>query len=189
MNDEILDKQLYQKFMWGNQQAFEELVQKYKNNIIYFISRYTKNIEAAEDISQDVFVYILLHKQKYNFQYSLKGYLYMIAKSKALNYIQKEKRIVKMGEITQAVEEQIADKELEEAIFQKDKISRIQNVMSQMKQEQQIAIYLADFEKLPYEEIGRILKRSQSNIKSLIYRSREKLKELLEKEGIVYENE
>lgn len=184
MNDEILDKQLYQKFLCGNKQAFEELVLKHKNNIIYFISRYTRSVEAAEDISQDVFVYVLLHKQKYNFRYSLKSYLYMIAKSKALNYIKKEKRIVKMGEIAET-----ADKQLEEAIFQKDKISRIRNVMSKMKQEQQVAIYLADFEKLSYQEIGRILKRSQSNVKSLIYRSREKLKELLRKEGIVYENE
>ena len=68
----MTDKKLYQKYLNGDNKAFEELVTKYKDNIIYFISRYTKNTEIAEDISQDVFVYILLNKEQYDFKYSFK---------------------------------------------------------------------------------------------------------------------
>ena len=69
---------------------------KYKDNLIYFISKYTNNIYVAEDISQDVFVYILLNKDKYDFKYSLKTYLYMIAKCRAINYLKKESRIIRI---------------------------------------------------------------------------------------------
>ena len=65
----MTDKELYQKYLKGDNNAFEKLVIKYKDNIIYFISRYTKNTEIAEDISQDVFVYILLNKEQYDFKY------------------------------------------------------------------------------------------------------------------------
>ena len=89
----MTDKKLYQKYLNGDNKAFEELVTKYKDNIIYFISRYTKNTEIAEDISQDVFVYILLNKEQYDFKYSFKTYLYMIAKCRAINYIKREKKL------------------------------------------------------------------------------------------------
>ena len=38
------DKKLYKKFLDGDKKAFENLVLKYKNNLIYFISRYVKKM-------------------------------------------------------------------------------------------------------------------------------------------------
>ena len=34
------DKILYKEFLNGNKRAFEELMEKYRNNLIYFITRY-----------------------------------------------------------------------------------------------------------------------------------------------------
>lgn len=92
MQNELTDKKLYKKYLNGDNKAFESLVLKYKDHIIYFISTYTKNTQIAEDISQDVFVYLLLNKEQYDFKYSFKTYLYMIAKCRAINYIKKEKK-------------------------------------------------------------------------------------------------
>ena len=91
---EKTDKELYKEFLLENNESFEEIVKRHKNSIIYFIQRYTKSIDIAEDLAQDVFLYVLIHKKNYRFEYSLKTYLYTIAKSKALNYIKREKRIV-----------------------------------------------------------------------------------------------
>ena len=88
------DKKLYQEFLKGNNSSFEKIVIKHKDKLIYFISTYVKNIDIAEDIAQDVFVYILVHRVNYDFKYSLKTYLFTIAKSKALNYIKREKKII-----------------------------------------------------------------------------------------------
>ena len=87
------DKELYKEFLQGNKESFEKIVIKHKDAMIYFIQKYVKSIDIAEDLAQDVFVYILIHKKNYKFEYSLKTYLYTIAKSKALNYIKREKRI------------------------------------------------------------------------------------------------
>lgn len=183
MENDEKDKQLYKEFLSGDNQAFDELVLKHKNNIIYFVSRYISNYEVAEDISQDVFVYILLNKHKYNFKYSLKTYLYIIAKSKALNYLKRERRLAPLVE-----EIYSTDRELEEKVFNKEKLRKIKSAMNKLKQEYQIAIYLADFEKVPYKEISKIMKKSESFVKNLIHRSRAKLRKILEEEGITYEN-
>ena len=55
-------------------------------------------MDVAEDLAQDVFVYILMNQEKYDSKYSLKAYLYTIAKSKTLNYIKREKKITYLQE-------------------------------------------------------------------------------------------
>ena len=51
------DKKLYKEYLNGNKEALNKLIYKYKNNLIYFITRYVKNIEVAEDIFQDIVLY------------------------------------------------------------------------------------------------------------------------------------
>ena len=64
--EEKTDKELYKEFLQGSKESFEELVIKHKDSMIYFIQKYVKSIDIAEDLAQDVFVYILEHKKNYN---------------------------------------------------------------------------------------------------------------------------
>ena len=180
---EKTDKELYKEFLLGNNKSFEEIVKRHKNSIIYFIQRYTKSIDIAEDLAQDVFLYILIHKKNYRFEYSLKTYLYTIAKSKALNYIKREKRIVKLDE------NQFEDlEELEEKIFRDERKEKLKESIQKLKIEYQNAIYLADIEELSYKEIGHVLNKTTSNVKILIYRARRALEKIILEEGYKYEN-
>lgn len=81
------DVKLYKKFLTGNNEAFDILIDKYRNNLIYFIQGFVNSKDIAEDLTQDVFVYVLINRKEYDFKYSLKTYLYTIAKSRALNYM------------------------------------------------------------------------------------------------------
>ena len=174
----MTDKKLYQKYLNGDNKAFEELVTKYKDNIIYFISRYTKNTEIAEDISQDVFVYILLNKEQYDFKYSFKTYLYMIAKCRAINYIKKEKKIIKIDYENLYIE----DNNLEEIVYKNEENQKIRKVINKLKPDYQAVIYLVFLEGLKYKEVAKIMNKNIGQIKVMIYRAKRKLKEYLEKE-------
>jgi len=181
--EEKTDKQLYKEFLLGNKESFEQIVIKHKNAIIYFIQRYVKSIDIAEDLAQDVFVYILIHKKNYKFEYSLKTYLYTIAKSKALNYIKRENRIVAIDE------NQFEDlQELEEKVFRNERAENLKRAIQKLKIEYQNAIYLADIEELSYKEIGHILNKTVGSVKVLIYRARKALEKIVIEEGYKYEN-
>ncbi len=133
------DKELYNKFLNGDEEALNKILEKYKNNLIYFISRYTKNIESSEDIYQDVVIYILEKKEHYNPKYSLKTYLYTIAKSRAINYIKKERNYTSIEDI----EETYADtKLLEEIIFSSERQKQIKKIIKRLKTDYQIVLYL-----------------------------------------------
>ncbi|MCI8655063.1 MAG: RNA polymerase sigma factor [Clostridia bacterium] len=181
--EEKTDKQLYKDFLLGNKNSFEEIVIRHKDAIIYFIQRYVKSIDIAEDLAQDVFVYILINKRSYKFEYSLKTYLYTIAKSKALNYIKREKKIVQLDEIQHSELE-----ELEEKVFRKERADNLKKCMKKLKIEYQDAIYLADIEELSYKEIGHILKKTETSVKVLIHRARRNLEKMIKEEGYKYEN-
>lgn len=180
--EEKTDKELYQEFLKGNPKSFEKLVIRHKNHLIYFIQKYVKNVDIAEDIAQDVFVYVLIHKVNYDFKYSLKTYLYTIAKSRAINYLKREKKIVHIDKMQLADEE-----ELEEKIFKKERNDNLKNDIKKLKIDYQNAIYLADFERMSYKEIGEILNKNNAQVKVLIHRARKALERVVRKEELKYE--
>lgn len=184
MTNEETDKELYRQYLKGDKTSFEKLVIRHKNNIMYFISRYTKNTQIAEDISQDVFVYLLVNKDQYDFKYSFKTYLYMIAKCRALNYLKREKRIININHYENIY---IDDNHLEEAIFKDEASKNVRKVLSKLKPDYQAVIYLTSFEGLKYKEVAKVMDRNINQIKVLINRAKKKMKILLEEEGFSYE--
>ncbi len=173
------DKELYEGFLKGNTNNFDKLVLRYKNNLIYFISRYIKDVHIAEDLSQDVFVYVLLHKEQYNFNYSFKTYLYMIAKSRAINYLKKESKIVNFEQIENVC---IRDKELEDIIFSKEDVHSLKEALHKLKPDYQVVIYLLDIEEYSYKDVSQIMQKTVFQIKTLAFNARKKLKEIYRKE-------
>ncbi len=176
-------KLLYQEFLSGNKEAFDKIMDLYMENLTYFLQRYVGKIDVAQDLAQDVFVYILLNPNKYDFGYSLKTYLYTIGKSRALNYLKKEKKVLFLNEeIIYDV-----DEDLEEVIFRNEKVRNLKSDINKLSKDYQVALYLADIEELPYKEICKILKRPISQVKMTIYRARKKLKLILEEESKKYD--
>ena len=85
-----LDIKLYNEYLDGEKGAFELLYNKYKDKIQYFVYNIVKDYQKAEDITQDVFVYVMQNKIKEG--YTFKYYIYLVAKSRAISYINTEKR-------------------------------------------------------------------------------------------------
>ena len=123
------DKKLYKEYLNGNEEAFNKIVNKYKTNLIYFISTYVKDLDVAEDIFQDSIIYIIENKEKYDNKYSLKAYLYLIAKSRALNYIKKNNKTIRL-------EDDLEEKELlEEIICSKERKEKILEAINELPEE------------------------------------------------------
>lgn len=173
------DKILYEEFLKGNEFAFNKLIKKYRNNLLYFITRYVKNLEVAEDIFQDVILYILENKEKYDSNYSFKTYLYTIAKSRAINYI---KRTGKFVELDDNIKE---GKILEEIVCSNERSKKIKNVLYKLPKDYQLVIYLTKIEGLSYKETAKVMDRTETQIKTLAHNSKKKLRKMLVEEKVV----
>ena len=51
----------YRRFLNGDERAFSEIIELHKDNLIFFINRYVRNIAVAEELAEDVFTELLIH--------------------------------------------------------------------------------------------------------------------------------
>lgn len=177
--DRKTDAELYKEFLNGNEEAFNNIIRKYRKPLISFIMRFIKNIEVAEDIAQDTFVYVLINKTEYDFKYSLKTYLYTIAKCRAINYLKRERKVVSYDEAYMREKEETY---IDEDLIKEENKKEIYEAIGKLKKSYQIVIYLKDIEGLKYKEISRILNKTVPQLKMMTHRARKSLEKTMRKE-------
>lgn len=177
------DKELYQDFLNGNQESFNILVKKYRNQLLTFCNIYVKDIETSEDIVQDVFIYMFITKKEYDFNCNFKTYLYTIARSRIINYIKAKKDFIQLDENMKS-----DFPEIEDILIGKEEKQNMTKIINSLKNEYKMVIYLRELEGLSYDEISKKIGKSLSQTKMLIYRARKSLKTKIinDKENIRY---
>lgn len=171
----------YRRFLKGDENGLNEIVEMYGDNLIFFINGYVKDISIAEDIMEDVFMELIVHKHHFREESSFKTYLFKIGRNKALNVVKKNKRTV-------PIETDFEDvTKLEDQIIKSEQNKHIRQAIKKINEVYAQVIHLLYFESMSYEEIGKVMKKNNKQIKNLAYRARNSLKEVLEKEGFSYE--
>ena len=177
-----IDTKLYNEYLNGEKEAFEILYNKYKNKIKYFVFNIVKDYEKAEDITQDVFLYVLEHKLREG--YSFKYYIFLVAKSRALNYKNMEKRRADINEKYLFKEAENKKQDIVDIIEKEENKKKIIEAINELDDKYKNAIYLVKIEGLSYKETAQILGISLSNIKVLIHRGKKELRKILLKKGL-----
>ena len=177
-----IDTKLYNEYLNGEKEAFEILYNKYKNKIKYFVFNIVKDYEKAEDITQDVFLYVLEHKLREG--YSFKYYIFLVAKSRALNYKNMEKRRTDINEKYLFKEAENKKQDIVDIIEREENKKKIIKAINELDDKYKNAIYLVKIEGLSYKETSQILGISLSNIKVLIHRGKKELRKILLKKGL-----
>ena len=176
-----LDKKLYNDYLNGEKEAFEILYNKYKNKIEYFIYNIVKDYQKAEDITQETFIYVIQHQMRENS--SFKYYIYLVARSKALNYINVEKRRNEITEKYLANGDEQIEKDVLDIITTEENKKELLESIELLDERYKNAIYLVNIEGLSYEETSKILGKTLQNTKTLIHRGKKQLRKILLKKG------
>ncbi|MDF2512546.1 MAG: polymerase, sigma-24 subunit, subfamily [Herbinix sp.] len=178
------DKILYQDFLDGDTSAFEELVLRYRHNLVYFMMQFLKDYQNSEDIAQEVFAYIYLNPQNYSSNYQFKTYLFMLGKRRAIDFLRKNSR-KKLIPLEDIEAEDIQS--LEEIIYKKEDAGRLKQAMNGLKPEYRQVLVLIYLNEFSMAETAEVMKRSVAATKVLSHRAKKSLKMILEKGGIGYE--
>lgn len=176
-----LDKKLYNDYLNGEKEAFEILYNKYKKKIEYFIYNIVKDYQKAEDITQETFIYVIQHQMRENS--SFKYYIYLVARSKALNYINVEKRRNEITEKYLANGDEQIEKDVLDIITTEENKKELLESIELLDERYKNAIYLVNIEGLSYEETSKILGETLQNTKTLIHRGKKQLRKILLKKG------
>lgn len=170
----------YRRFLSGDETAFENIMREYRDSLTFFINRYVNDYNAAEDIAIDVFMYITLHPRRYNFTVSLKTYLFMLGRSRALDHLRKKKR---QKEVTLSLHESDLHYDFLSHIEKREQAEILISAIEKLPTEMKTAIHLVYFEELSYKEAAVVMKKNTKQIDNLVYRGKKELSALLGKES------
>ncbi len=172
----------YRRFLDGDETAFDDIMNELFYGLVFFIDRYVRDIHAAEDIAVDTFSELIVHKHRYNFKVTLKTYLYMLGRSRALDYI-KRRKLITFTELSEAQNIPDSGKTLEELVLTDERKYRVHNAIAALPNDMGIAVHLIYFEDMSYADAARVMKKTRKQIDNLLYRAKKELRAILGEDG------
>lgn len=151
---------------------FNRIYNLYKNDIYRLAFSYTKNILDSEDVVQNTFIKFFKQKKPINNDIEIKKWLIKVAVNDCKNLIlsswhRKTRLLTDIEE--KNIQNIIKEDNLLDAIFMLDRKERI-------------VVHLYYYEDYSVKEIGNLLKLKESAVKTKLFRTRGKLKEILKEE-------
>ena len=172
----------YRRFLDGDETAFDEILKEYRDHLVFFINRYVQDYGAAEDIAIDVFVQLIVHRHRYNFKTPFKTYLFMMGRSRAIDYLRRGKRITLTDWVD--MEAELSEfTSLEEAILADERKQAVHKAMDQLPEDMRAAVHLVYFEQLSYEDAAKVMKKNRKQVDNLLYRAKAELRKIIGEEG------
>tara|TARA_B100001996_G_scaffold371377_1_gene346669 strand:- start:1151 stop:1738 length:588 start_codon:yes stop_codon:yes gene_type:complete len=171
------DEQLIAQFQLGNEEAYIELVKRYRDRLINFVFQFLGDFEKAEDVVQDTMLKLYEKKHYYKEIAKFSTWLYTIARNLANTELRKQKR----RKTTLLSNMSKDEKEYELPAVQPDTGSEIQNeyvekqiqtAIHALPEHFKTVIILRDIQELSYDDISSIVDVPIGTVKSRINRAR-----------------
>ena len=169
------DYALLQAIQGGSQEAFNKLVDRYKNRLFNLVVRMIPTREEAEDIVQETFLRVFQHKNNFDPKYCFSTWIYTIALNLAKNNLRRKKK-VKFLELFDIEETS------EEPAVEPGRVALgpwIEKEIEKLPEKYKTAFLLREMDELPYEEIAEITGVPTGTVKSRVNRARMILAESL----------
>ncbi|MGC8833883.1 MAG: RNA polymerase sigma factor [Armatimonadota bacterium] len=164
---ELRDEDLMLLTKEGDEKAFNILVRRHRGPVLNFIYRYIGDQEAAQDLSQDVFVRLWSSAKTYVPSARFTTFLYHITRNLCRDYMDKFRRRpnltsldahIDAGGNVRTLAEELPDPtpDPQEALITSELEAKIQAAIDTLSEEQKLVFILTEIHGLPYREVAKI---------------------------------
>ena len=177
----------YRRFLDGDDNAIAEIVGAYKDGLILYLNGYTRNIFVAEELAEDTFFRLMTKKPRFAGNSSFKSFLYAIGRNVAVDYIRRSGRLrtVPLEEAEYALRE---EQSLEQTYIREEQKRTVHRALATLPADYRQVLWLSFFEGFSHKETAAVMHKSDRQITNLLYRAKQSLRSILEKEEFVYED-
>lgn len=183
---EVLVKKRIKEVLKGDQNAFAEIVELYKDKVYQLCYRMLGNAHEAEDMAQEAFIRAYVNISRFNTDLKFSTWLYRIATNLCIDRIRKKKPDYYLDAEVAGTEgltlySQIPASQLapDEEVSKIELQEIIQNEILKLPEKYRAVIVLKYIEELPLLEISKILDLPIGTVKTRIHRGREALRKQL----------
>ena len=177
------EAEYYKRYLDGDDEGIVLLIRDCKDGLILYLYGICNNIHDAEDYCEDTFVRLVTKRPEYNGRASFRTWLYRIARNICIDGMRKRRQTVDVDGL------ETADSlDLDELFAEKEKAAVVRRLVASLPSDQREAVYLTYFEDMTVPEAAKVMRRNPNAVHQLLLRAKQKLRGLLEKEGITDEN-
>jgi len=181
------DESLMEHVVRGSEAAFALLVDRYRGRIINLVSRFIYDRDRAQEIAQEVFLRVFIHRERYMPTGKFSTWLYTIAVNLAKNEIRRRVRAKDVVSLDMLVEMTgdsgrfTADPgpRPDRRLRQREVQEHVARALARLPEKYREVIVLRDVQQLSYEEIEQVLNIPGGTVRSRINRARTSLQEML----------
>ncbi|MDR2408405.1 MAG: sigma-70 family RNA polymerase sigma factor [Bacteroidales bacterium] len=174
----------------GNQQAYTELMENYRDSLYLLIFKMVNNPYDAEDLTIEAFGKAFHNLSQYTNEYAFSTWLFKIASNNCIDFLRKKRlSLFEMDKAYFSGENEVIFFELnddkpnpEERLFNKEKSSEIRRLVNTLKPRYRKLIELRYFEELSYTEIATQLNVPIGTVKGMLFRAKYMLQAVMKKE-------
>ena len=175
----------------GRDAAHRELIKRYERPVFSLVFRMVRDREIAEDLTQDTFIKVLSHLDRYRTDFKFSSWLFKIANNVAIDHLRRRQLDTvsidgsphaMTAEAVEASRFDISDGS-ESALDEmeaRELGSAIEQAISSLRPEYRSCILLRHVEGRSYEEIASTLDLPLGTVKTYIHRARHELRRALE---------
>jgi RNA polymerase sigma-70 factor (ECF subfamily) len=174
------DLELFERFCAGEELAFQELVERYKNSLYMFLSQFLNQRDLVEDVFQETFLQLYVSRDSFDRSRPLRPWLFTIAANKAKDALRKQQRISAMSIGTVVDSEDMSFGDVLNSIgseditpyddLARDELSaQVREIISDMPENLREILILAYFNKFSYKQMAGILSIPIGTVKSRLH--------------------
>jgi RNA polymerase sigma-70 factor (ECF subfamily) len=180
VSEKVSDSELLQRYRQGDEQAFHEIVSRYKNSLYAFLRRFVNHEDVVEDVFQETFLQLYVSQDSFDTNRPLRPWLFTIAANKAKDALRKMQRqsSMGMGAIADAgdfsVDEVVNiltsyETTPDDEVSAEETARRVRQVVAEMPDNLRGILVLAYFEQFSYKHMAEILSIPIGTVKSRLH--------------------
>ena len=176
------DAELMLRVRDGDSVSFGLLLERHRGPVIHFLYRMVPNHAIAEELAQEVFLRVYRSRASYEPTAKFTTWLFRIATHLALNWIRdkkNEKNQTRLDEDPEdGISRQVADLRptVEQKMVRDVKLQEVRKAIETLPSNQRAAVLMHKYQEMEYSQIAKILRCSESAVKSLLFRAYETLR-------------
>jgi RNA polymerase sigma-70 factor (ECF subfamily) len=176
----LSDSELLSRFRDGDEDAFREIVDRYKNSLYAFLRQFLNRHDLVEDVFQETFLQLFASRDSFDTNRPLRPWLFTIAANKAKDALRKWQRTsaVSIGTIADSQELSFddmlntvtSDNTLPyEELQRNETADRVGKIIADMPENLREILILAYFQKFSYKQMAEILSIPIGTVKSRLH--------------------
>lgn len=184
------DYDLVKQALGGNQDAYSQLFNQYKNSLYYMVLKMVNSPHEAEDLMMEAFAKAFRNLHQYSPHYAFSSWLFRIATNNCIDFLRKRRlEVVDVDSVAPAVLEAKLSLDAsggrssnpEEKIIMQEKLGMVDRIIDTFQSKYSELIRLRYYEEYTYDELSVALDIPLGTVKAQLFRARKHMQPMLDR--------